>query len=70
MTKREKNILFVALAVGIVFALSQGWPSVRAQYSERASLIEQTRSDIEREKRLIADAAQWLEHRQQTELAD
>ncbi len=68
MTKREKNILFVALAVGVVFALTQGWPSARAKYSERASFIEQTRNDIEREKRLIADATQWLERRQQTEL--
>lgn len=68
MTKREKNILFAALAVGVVFAATQVWPTVRAIYSARSSFIEQTRTDIAREERLIADATQWLERRQQTEL--
>ncbi len=68
MTKREKNILFAALAVGVVFAITQGWPTVRSMYSARASFIEQTRTDIAREERLIADAAQWQERREATEL--
>ncbi|MGB4246523.1 MAG: GspMb/PilO family protein [Pseudohongiellaceae bacterium] len=61
MTRREKNILLLAIAVGIVFLASQGLPAVRALHAERAATIEQIRIDIERERRLIADAASWRE---------
>lgn len=61
MTRREKNILLLALAVGVVFLASQGLPAVRSLHAERAAIIEQIRIDIERERRLIEDAAVWRE---------
>ncbi len=61
MTKREKNILLLAVAVGVVFAISQGLPTVRGLYAERTAVIEQVRTDIERERRLIEEEQSWQE---------
>lgn len=65
MTKREKKILFAALAIGVVFALTQGLPAVKSQYSARAVKIEQLQTNLERERRLIEDAQMWSERRAQ-----
>ena len=65
MTKREKNILFAALAVGVVFVLTQGFPALKNQYSARADKIEALETNLERERRLIEDASQWSERRAQ-----
>lgn len=61
MTRREKNILLVAVAIAIVFVASQVLPAVRAIHAERAASIEQIRIDIDRERRLIEDAQSWRE---------
>ncbi|MDP1933010.1 MAG: GspMb/PilO family protein [Gammaproteobacteria bacterium] len=61
MTRREKNILLLAIVVGIVFAISQGLPMVRGFYSARAAVIDQVRIDIERERRLIEEEELWRE---------
>tara|TARA_R100001377_G_scaffold62011_1_gene37942 strand:+ start:510 stop:1067 length:558 start_codon:yes stop_codon:yes gene_type:complete len=65
MTKREKNILFAALAVGLVFALTQGYPAIQSQYSARADRIDELQTSLERERRLIEDAQTWSERRAQ-----
>lgn len=65
MTKREKNILFAALAVGLVFALTQGYPAIQSQYGARADRIDELQTSLERERRLIEDAQTWSERRAQ-----
>ena len=65
MTKREKNILFAALAVGVVFVLTQGLPTIKSQYNARAEKIQELQTDLERERRLIEDAQMWNERRAQ-----
>lgn len=65
MTKREKNILFAALAVGVVFVLTQGFPAVKGQLRARAERIEELQTNLERERRLIEDASVWSERRAQ-----
>lgn len=65
MTKREKNILFAALAVGVVFVLTQGFPAIKNQYSARADKIAELQTSLERERRLIEDAQMWNERRAQ-----
>ena len=67
MTKREKNILQLAALVGVVFLLTQGLPSIRAAYQSRAEQQAQLQLEIEREQRLIEDAAQWSERRAEVE---
>lgn len=67
MTKREKNIIWVAAAVGVIFILSQGLPAVRSLYAQRNVTIESVRSDIERETRLLENTELWQERRLETE---
>lgn len=67
MTKREKNIIWVAVAVGVVFILSQGFPAVRSLYSQRSMTIESVRSDIERETRLLENTELWQTRRREIE---
>ena len=52
MTKREQNILALALVVGVVFAATQGLPAARAWYSQGAARVEQLQTEIAREQRL------------------
>lgn len=65
MTKREKRILFAALAVGVVFALTQGIPALTNHYGARADSIAALQTSLERERRLIEDAQMWSERRTQ-----
>jgi hypothetical protein len=65
MTKREKNILYAALAVGLVFVLTQGFPAIKNQYSARADKIAELQTSLQRERRLIEDAQMWSEQRAQ-----
>tara|TARA_R110002167_G_scaffold119582_1_gene296927 strand:+ start:59 stop:616 length:558 start_codon:yes stop_codon:yes gene_type:complete len=65
MTKREKNILYAALAVGFVFVLTQGFPAIKNQYGARADRIEELQTNLERERRLIEDEQMWSERRAQ-----
>ncbi len=64
MTKREKNILALAAVVGLIFIVTQGLPGVRNIYSDRADEISQLQTDVQREQRLIDDAALWSERRE------
>jgi hypothetical protein len=63
MTPREKKILGIAIAVGTLFTLVQGFPVVRSLYGQRAGVIEQIQTDIAREARLIEDSQLWRERR-------
>lgn len=65
MTKREKNILFAALAVGVVFVLTQGFPAIKNQYNARAEKIDELQTGLAREQKLIEDAQMWDERRVQ-----
>src|SRR5690554_5938978 len=67
LTAREKNILRAALVLGLLLLVSNGVPQLRALHQERALEITRLRDSIEREQRLIEDAAQWAERRQATE---
>ncbi|MGH8467236.1 MAG: hypothetical protein ACRER5_24095, partial [Pseudomonas sp.] len=67
MTKRERNILFLALAVGVVFLATQALPMVSAIYADRAANIDNIRLDIERERRLVETAERWQQQRMETE---
>jgi phosphoserine phosphatase len=63
MTKREKNILALALLTGVVFAITQVLPAARAWHADGAARVEQLRSEIAREQRLQDTAADWAERR-------
>jgi len=63
MTKREKNILALALVVGAVFALTQALPAARAWHAQGAARVDQLQTEIAREQRLQETAADWAERR-------
>jgi len=63
MTKREKNILALALVVGAVFAVTQALPAARAWYAQGAARVDQLQTEIAREERLQETAADWAERR-------
>ena len=63
MSKREKNILALALLTGVVFAFTQVLPAARAWQAEGAARVEQLQSEIAREQRLQDMAADWAERR-------
>jgi len=67
MTKRERNILLVAVAVGAVFLGVQALPAVVAIYQERAAGIDRLRVEIDREHRLLEAAERWRQQRQETQ---
>lgn len=63
LTSREKNILRLAVVLGLLILLSNGIPALRAVYAERSATIEQLRDQITREQRLIEDEELWLQRR-------
>lgn len=63
MTKREKNIIWLAAVVGVIFIFSQGFPAVRAFYAQRAASIVEVQNEIERERRLLENTEVWQERR-------
>lgn len=63
LSARERNILILALLLGVLLALSKGVPALRGLYVERAQQIEQLRDAIVREQRLIDDTELWRERR-------
>lgn len=67
MTKREKNILGLALVVGVIFVLTKGYPAIQRVYAARAETIEQLETNLGRERRLIEDAQMWSERRAEVE---
>jgi len=67
MTKRERNILLVAVAVGAVFLGVQALPAVLTIHEERAANIDRLRVEIDRERRLLEAAESWQQQRQETE---
>ena len=64
---REKNILILAAAVAVIFAISSGLPALRDFYQLRQENIEGVQIDISREQRLIEDMAVWRERRVEVE---
>lgn len=67
LSARERNILMLALALGVLVVLSRGVPALRGMYAERALQIEQLRDAIVREQRLIDDTELWRERRENLE---
>ncbi|MEX2332871.1 MAG: hypothetical protein WD600_01350 [Pseudohongiella sp.] len=63
LTSREKNILRLAIVLALVIGLANGIPMLRNTYSERAQTIEQLRTDIAREQRLLENAELWQQRR-------
>lgn len=63
MTKREKNILTLASVVAALFVVTQGLPALQSFYAQRGATIEVLQTDLERQRRLIADEQEWSERR-------
>ncbi|MDD9890122.1 MAG: GspMb/PilO family protein [Gammaproteobacteria bacterium] len=67
ISTRERNILFMAAFVAVVFAATTIFPTIRAQYQERQELIEDVLLDIDREQSLIENTLTWRERRVEVE---
>ncbi|MFM1895641.1 MAG: hypothetical protein RLZZ385_715 [Pseudomonadota bacterium] len=67
INQRERNILLMAAAVGVVFLITTLLPTVRDVYQQRSERIEDIRLEIERERRLVDDAAEWRSRRVEVE---
>jgi uncharacterized iron-regulated membrane protein len=67
LTAREKLILRLALLLAILMLLVNGIPAVTSYYRVQVMQIETLRADIEREQRLIDDAALWQQRRESAE---
>src|SRR5690606_12028531 len=67
MTKRERNIMLVAVAVGAVFLGAQALPAVVAIYLARGAGIDSLSVEIDREHRLLEAAERWRQQRQETQ---
>ena len=67
ISKRERNILLLAAAVALLFAVTSGWPAVTSAYAQRQGNIESVEIDIAREQRLIENTASWRERRVEVE---
>jgi hypothetical protein len=68
LTQREQKILSVAALIAVLMVLSYGVPALRAEHQQRAATIEQIKTDLERERRLIEDTELWYERRSSVEL--
>lgn len=67
LSRRERNILVLAGVVAVVFMLNSVLPAIGNWYQQRQGNIEQVSLDIEREQRLIEEAARWRERRVEVE---
>ena len=67
ISKRERNILLLAAAVALLFAVTSGWPAITSVYDQRQGNIESVEIDIAREQRLIENTASWRERRVEVE---
>ena len=67
ISKRERNILMIAGLLAALFALSSVLPSVRDLYTQRQEVIADIELQIERERRLFEESAQWRSRRIETE---
>jgi len=67
ISKRERNILMLAAAVALLFAVTSGWPAIASVYAQRQGNIESVEIDIAREQRLIENTASWRERRVEVE---
>ena len=67
VSQRERNILLLAAIVGVSFLVSTLFPAVRGIYQQRSERIEDIRLEIEREQRLVEDAALWRTRRVEVE---
>ena len=63
MTKRERNIVLVAVALGVVLLGVRAVPAIQALYQESAANSDRIRLEIEREQRLLDAEAQWQQQR-------
>jgi hypothetical protein len=70
LTSREKNILWLALLLGVILILSNGIPALRGIYQERAQTLAMLRDDVAREQRLIEDAELWQQSRDDIQLRE
>ena len=67
ISKRERNILYMASLVAVVFAATTIVPAIRAVYQERQESIEDVLLDIDREQRLIENTLTWRDRRVEVE---
>lgn len=63
LNRRERTILILAALVAVAFVLTTILPQVRARHDARAERIEDLRLNLEREQRLLDDAALWRSRR-------
>ena len=67
-SQREKNIGYIALLVGAIFAGTTVLPMIQSIYLDREGNIEQVLLEIERETRLVEETARWRERRTEAEV--
>ena len=67
-SQREKNIVYIALLVGAIFAGTTVLPMIQSIYLDREGNIEQVLLEIERETRLVEETARWRERRTEAEV--
>lgn len=68
LSVREKRILRIALVLALVMALVNGIPAALTYYQSRAVQIETLTTDIDREQRLLDDAALWQQRSEEAQL--
>lgn len=62
-SQREKNLVYAAIIVSVIFAGTIVLPAVQAIYLNRERNIEQILLDIERERSLFENSLSWREKR-------
>lgn len=63
VSKRERNILLLAVAVAAVFIVTQIYPAVQRVYADREAEVEDVLLAITREERLLEDSLAWRDRR-------
>lgn len=67
MSKREKNIMYLAGIIAVFFLATNIFPAIQAKYQERQNSIEDILLNIDRERRLIENTLTWRERRVEVE---
>lgn len=67
MTARERRIAALAATVAFIFLVTSLLPVLSAWYRDREQRMDAFAADIDRERRLVAEEAQWARRQQEIE---
>ena len=70
ISTRERNLLLLLTAVGLLFLASYLLPAIGAWSQQREQGIEALRIELDQEQRLIENSARWAEDRANAELRE